>query len=38
MANYQVIDYDTLFDFWPLIIIVIGFKFVVDYAAKNKRK
>ncbi|MFW6124130.1 MAG: LiaI-LiaF-like domain-containing protein [Acidobacteriota bacterium] len=36
MANYQIIDYDTLFDFWPLVIIVIGVKFVVDYAAKNK--
>jgi hypothetical protein len=37
MANYQVIDYDTLFDFWPLVIIVIGVKFVMDYAAKNKK-
>jgi len=35
MANYQVIDYDTLFDFWPLIIIVIGIKFVVDHIART---
>lgn len=37
MANYQIIDYDILFDFWPLVIIVIGVKFVLDYAAKNKK-
>jgi len=37
MANYRfLIDYDTLFDFWPLIIIVIGFKFVADYVSKKE--
>lgn len=37
MANYQLISYDAFFDFWPLIIIVIGVKFVFDYASKNKK-
>jgi len=37
LANYQIIDYDTLFDFWPLIIIVIGFKFIVDYISREKK-
>ncbi len=37
LANYQIIDYDTLFDFWPLIIIVIGFKFIVDYVSREKK-
>ncbi|MBD3414218.1 MAG: hypothetical protein GF421_07310 [Candidatus Aminicenantes bacterium] len=37
LANYRIIDYDTLFDFWPLIIIVIGLKFVVDYASKGNK-
>ncbi len=37
MANYQIIDYNLLFDFWPLIIIVIGLKFVVDYVSAEKK-
>jgi hypothetical protein len=37
LANYQIIDYDALFDFWPLIIIVIGFKFIVDYVSREKK-
>ena len=37
LANYQIIDYDTLFDFWPLIIIVVGFKFIVDYVSRGKK-
>jgi len=38
LANYRIIAYDTLFDFWPLIIIIIGFKFVVDYVSRDKEK
>ncbi len=37
MANYQIIDYDALFDFWPLVIIVIGFKFIVDFVSREKK-
>lgn len=35
LANFDVIDYDTLFDFWPVVVIVIGLKFIVDYATKK---
>lgn len=36
LANFDVIDYDRIFDFWPLVIIVIGIKLVVDYFSKKK--
>ncbi|MFP4082771.1 MAG: LiaI-LiaF-like domain-containing protein [Candidatus Aminicenantes bacterium] len=35
LANFEVIPYDTLFDFWPLVVIVIGVKLVADYASKR---
>jgi hypothetical protein len=36
LANFDVISYDTLFDFWPVVVIAIGIKFILDYMAKNK--
>lgn len=38
MANFEVISYDRLFDFWPVAVILIGFKFVLDSVAANKSK
>jgi len=38
MANFEVISYDRLFDFWPVAVIVIGFKLVLDSVAANKSK
>lgn len=38
LANFDIIDYGTLFDFWPLVIIVIGIKLVTDYMAKNNKE
>jgi len=35
LANFEVISYDTLFDFWPVVVIVIGLKFIVDYMTKK---
>ena len=35
MANFDVISYDTVFDFWPLVIIVVGVKLVADYVTKK---
>lgn len=35
LANFDVISYNTVFDFWPLVIIIIGVKLVADYAAKK---
>jgi len=36
LANFEVISYATVFDFWPLFIIVIGIKLVTDYFSKKK--
>lgn len=38
LANFDIIDYGTIFDFWPLIIIAIGVKLVMDYMAKNREE
>jgi len=35
LANFDVISYDTVFDFWPAVIIIIGVKFIVDYVYKK---
>lgn len=35
LANFEVIDYDTLFDFWPVVVIIIGLKFIIDYITKK---
>mgnify|MGYP006290253351 FL=1 len=37
LANFEIIDYGTLFDFWPLVIIVIGIKLVVEFAAGKEK-
>jgi hypothetical protein len=36
LANFEVISYGTVFDLWPLFIIVIGIKLVIDYFSKKK--
>ncbi|MGD2246577.1 MAG: DUF5668 domain-containing protein [Candidatus Aminicenantes bacterium] len=36
LANFDVISYNTIFDFWPVVIVIIGIKLVLDYTAKNK--
>lgn len=40
LANFEVISYDVLFDFWPVALIIFGVKLVYDYAQKrtNGRK
>jgi len=38
LANFDVIDYGTLFDFWPVLVIMIGLKFIIDYATKKNGK
>ena len=38
LANFDIISYGTIFDFWPLVIIVIGIKLVMDYMTKNKEE
>ena len=36
LANFEIIDYETIFDFWPLAIVVIGVKLIADYYFRNK--
>jgi len=38
LANFEVISYDTIFDFWPVVVIVIGLKFIADYFSKSKKE
>jgi hypothetical protein len=37
MANFDVISYERLFDFWPLAVIGLGLKMVVDYYIRSKK-
>ncbi len=36
LANFDVIDYGHIFDFWPLVIVLIGVKFIADYFSRKK--
>lgn len=38
LANFDVIEYDALWDYWPVLVIVIGFKLIMDYFMKNGEK
>lgn len=35
LANFNVIDFDRIFDFWPVVVIVIGLKMIADYFSKK---
>jgi len=37
LANFEVVAYDTLADFWPVAVIVIGLKLVYESVAKSKK-
>jgi hypothetical protein len=36
LANFELLSYDRLFDFWPVAVIVIGFKLVADSVTRSK--
>lgn len=36
LANFEVISYGSFFKFWPLLVVGIGLKFILDYYSKNK--
>jgi len=38
LANFEVISYDRLFDFWPVAVIIIGLKLVLDSVAAKSKK
>lgn len=35
LGNFDILDYDRIFDFWPVIVIAIGVKMIVDYLRKK---
>jgi hypothetical protein len=35
LANFEVISYETLWDFWPVAVILIGLKLIADYYRRN---
>jgi hypothetical protein len=35
LGNFDLIDYDRIFDLWPIIVIAIGVKMIVDYLRKK---
>lgn len=37
LVNFDVIRWETLWDFWPVLVIVIGLKLVIDSLARNKK-
>ena len=36
LANFDVISYATVWDFWPVLVIGIGLKLIIDFVQKNK--
>lgn len=38
LANFDVISYYTLFDLWPIAVIVVGIKFIADYFSREKKE
>jgi hypothetical protein len=36
LANFEIIPYRTLGNYWPIVVIVIGLKLVADSMAKSK--
>lgn len=37
LANFDVIRYDTIFDFWPLAVMGIGLKLVIEAVARGQK-
>lgn len=37
LANFEVITYQTLGNYWPLAVIIIGLKLVIDSISKSKK-
>lgn len=38
LANFDIISYDRVWDFWPVVVIIIGLKLIADYFSKDKNK
>ncbi len=37
LANFDVIDYYTVWEFWPVAVIAIGVKLIVEYYVREKK-
>jgi len=35
LGNFEIIDYDRIFQFWPVLVIVIGLKMIADYFSRK---
>jgi len=38
LANFDIIDYGHLFDFWPVAVIGLGIKIIFDSLAKSRKQ
>jgi magnesium-transporting ATPase (P-type) len=38
LANFEVISYSTAWQFWPVVVIVIGIKLIVDFVSTKKEE
>ncbi|NOR53895.1 MAG: hypothetical protein GQ536_07395 [Candidatus Aminicenantes bacterium] len=38
LANFELISYITIWNFWPVVVIVIGGKLIYDYSTKKNGK
>ncbi len=38
LANFEVISYDRMWDFWPLAVIGLGVKMIYDYYVRSKKE
>ncbi len=36
LGNFEVINYKTIWDFWPAVVIIIGAKLIFDYLSKKE--
>jgi Ca2+/Na+ antiporter len=37
LANFEVINYSTAWQFWPVVVIVIGIKLIADFLSKKQQ-
>jgi len=36
LGNFEAISYRVIFDFWPVVVIIIGVKLIFDYFSRNR--
>lgn len=38
LANFEVISYSTAWQFWPIVVIIIGIKLIADFVSKKQEE